>query len=70
MKYKLSDRLNAFLNDNVLPKRKDEIKQHLLDWVESGDGGIFMFAVEPQHSVYGFFMQIKVTMDDFEIVSF
>ena len=66
MKYKLSDRLNAFLNDNVLPKFKGEAENEILGWMESGVGGTYVFWVKPEKSVHGLAFQLYIDEEDIE----
>ena len=54
MKYKLSDKLNAFLTDNVLPQFKDAIEKKILTSFNESDILLAKtFQVDANKTVYG-----------------
>lgn len=65
MKYKLSDKLNAFLTDNVLPEHKGWIENDILDSFGKSDILITkMFQVEASKTMYGVEFCITVMRSD------
>lgn len=68
MKYKLSDRLNAFLNDNVLPKFKGEVEQELLTWREDFDKETINLLIFSHRTTHGFAITVTVGQSDFVVV--
>lgn len=68
MKYKLSDRLNAFLNDNVLAKYKDDVEAELLHWREDFDGETVNLLIFSHKTTHGFAITVTVGQSDFVVV--
>ena len=65
MKYKLSDKLNAFLTDNVLPEHKGGIEKNILDSFGESDILIAkMFSIDAKKTVYGIEFSIALMRSD------
>lgn len=65
MKYKLSDKLNAFLTDNLSPRRKAIIENHIVETFEESEDLItHTIEFEKQYTVHGFKLSIEIHRSD------
>lgn len=68
MKYKLSDKLNAFLTDNMLPQYKGEVEQELLNWREDFNHETINTVIFSHKTTHGFAITVTVGQSDFVVI--
>ena len=67
MRYKLSDKLNAFLNDNVLSNYRGALERKIVFPFEK-DSNLFLntITIDSQNATYGLTLTVTVTREDLE----